>query len=86
MFLTLLTVALLLVLLAAFGSWLVHQADTTFAKTRTCRYRDFHKLQKRAERISLGYVFTGLVGIAWYPAGLAVTLWVFGYALYRRIR
>ncbi len=82
----LVSVILSLLFLGALGSWLVHRADQTFALCRTCRYRDFYRLRRRAENFSLSYAVTALMGFLWYPAGLLVTLWVFGYAFYRRTR
>jgi hypothetical protein len=83
---SLLSSAVSLLVLAVIGSWLVIQADHTLALSRTCRYRDFDRLQQKAERLSLTYAATAFTGLLWYPGGLLVTFWVLGFALYRRLR
>jgi hypothetical protein len=67
------------------GGWLVHHTNLTYDSLRTCRYRDFLRLQEHAERCAAGYWLVGLTSLI-FPGGALVTAAVLSYAFYRRFR
>jgi hypothetical protein len=74
-----------LILTGVLGGWLVHQANQAYDGMRTCRYRDFKRLSRKAEAFVAGYRVLGVVSLA-LPGGPVVSTAIFGYALIRRLR
>lgn len=76
---------ILLLASGALGGWLVHKANLAYDGMKTCRYRDFYKLGRVADRYSASYAVVGLASLT-LPGGPLVATAVFGYAAYRRFK
>lgn len=75
-----------LAVLVGLGSWLVRKADKTYLQATQCRYQDFARLRKKADRYAVVYNLLALGCLALYPLGLLGAAWVFGFAAYHRLR
>jgi NADH:ubiquinone oxidoreductase subunit 4 (subunit M) len=66
------------------GGWFVHQANQAYDRMRTCRYREFKRLSRRAEAFSAGYRIIGIALVA-MPGGAPIGTLVLSYAAFRRL-